>query len=78
MRRVPGIPLLYLHGNAPTLERPSAMTETFTEALADGKTNLRQVKLAVTRQLGEAGHPLDIPRAEYGLPEVKTQRGMFG
>ena len=40
LRNIPGIPLLYLHGNAPTLEKPSDLTESFTDKISDGKTNL--------------------------------------
>ena len=42
MRQIPGVPLIYLHGNAPTLERPSAMTENLTTRISDGKTALSQ------------------------------------
>nr|ADD37906.1 rRNA-processing protein UTP23 homolog [Lepeophtheirus salmonis] len=29
VRKIPGVPLIYLHGNAPTLEEPSAYTKSF-------------------------------------------------
>jgi hypothetical protein len=40
VRQIPGVPLIYLHGNAPTLERPSALTERLTARISDGKTAL--------------------------------------
>lgn len=42
LREVPGIPLIYLHGNAPTLEKPSELTESLIDSISDGKTSLTQ------------------------------------
>ena len=53
MRQIPGVPLIYLHGNAPTLERPSAMTESLTERIADGKTELSQHQRQIIAALKE-------------------------
>ena len=35
MRAVPGTPLLYLHGNSPTLEKPSELTKDKVEEEGD-------------------------------------------
>lgn len=51
LRNIPGIPLLYLHGNAPTLEKPSDLTESLTEKISDGKTNLSQHQHNILQEL---------------------------
>eukprot|EP00088_Acartia_fossae_P047672 TRINITY_DN5172_c0_g1_i8.p1 TRINITY_DN5172_c0_g1~~TRINITY_DN5172_c0_g1_i8.p1 ORF type:complete len:249 (+),score=53.45 TRINITY_DN5172_c0_g1_i8:79-825(+) len=51
LRGVAGIPLLYLHGNAPTLEKPSEMSESLTTRIADGKTNLSQHQQKILTEL---------------------------
>ena len=53
VRQIPGVPLIYLHGNAPTLERPSTMTESLTERIADGKTELSQHQRQIIAALKE-------------------------
>ena len=53
MRQILGLPLIYLHGNAPTLERPSTMTESLTERIADGKTELSQHQRQIIAALKE-------------------------
>merc|ERR1712215_641490 len=40
IRKVPGVPLLLLHGNCPTLEKPSGMTVDLVEKTSDEKTLL--------------------------------------
>lgn len=40
IRNIPGVPLLLLHGNCPTLEKPSGMTQEFIEKSSDEKTLL--------------------------------------
>ena len=37
IRKVPGVPLLLLHGNCPTVEKPSGMTQDFIEKSSDEK-----------------------------------------
>jgi len=51
LRNIPGVPLVYLYGNAPVLEKPSRMTESFTERLADGKTDLSNHQLKIIQEL---------------------------
>ena len=51
LRNIPGIPLLYLHGNAPTLEKPSDLTESLTEKISDGKTNLSEHQHKILQEL---------------------------
>jgi len=53
VRHIPGVPLIYLHGNAPTLERPSALTESLTTRLSDGKTALSQHQKQIIAALRE-------------------------
>jgi len=65
LRNVPGIPLLYLHGNAPTLEKPSALTENFTDSVSDGKTNLSQHQKNILTVLKEQ---------TFGAPPEKPKR----
>ena len=36
-RRVPGVPLLYLHGNCPTLEKPSDQTSNLVKKTSEGR-----------------------------------------
>jgi len=42
LRDIPGTPLLYLHGNSPTLEKPSEMTKGKIEQESDRKTQLTE------------------------------------
>ncbi len=63
MRQIPGVPLIYLHGNAPTLERPSALTERLTARISDGKTALslhqKQIIAALREEIiGPKNEPL--------------------
>lgn len=44
-------PILYLHGNAPTLERPSEHSERSAEVSADAKTSLNEHEGKVLGQL---------------------------
>ena len=36
-RRVPGVPVLYLHGNCPTLEKPSDQTSNLVQKTSEGR-----------------------------------------
>ena len=36
-RRVPGVPVLYLHGNCPTLEKPSDQTSSLVKKTSEGR-----------------------------------------
>ncbi len=63
VRQIPGVPLIYLHGNAPTLERPSALTERLTARISDGKTALslhqKQIIAALREEIiGPKNEPL--------------------
>jgi len=51
LRQIPGIPLLYLHGCAPTLEKPSYMTEKLTNRFSDGKTDLSSHQKMIIKEL---------------------------
>merc|ERR1712226_290030 len=42
LRDIPGTPLLYLHGNSPTLEKPSEMTKEQIEKESEQKTQLTE------------------------------------
>ena len=37
VRRVPGVPLIYLHGNCPTLEKPSDQTSNLVQTTSEGR-----------------------------------------
>jgi U3 small nucleolar RNA-associated protein 23 len=73
VRQIPGVPLIYLHGNAPTLERPSAMTESLTERIADGKTELsahqRQIIAALKEQAFGPSEPSEKKRKKRRGPK---------
>jgi len=73
LRDIPGIPLLYLHGNAPTLEKPSDLTEQFTDEIADGKTALSTHQKRVIEHL---------KKAKFGeqeeAPKKKKRKGPKG
>jgi U3 small nucleolar RNA-associated protein 23 len=74
LRQIPGVPLIYLHGNAPTLERPSAMTESLTERIADGKTELSQHQRQIIAALKEQ----TFGPAEPAEKKKKKRRGPKG
>lgn len=41
-RRIPGTPVLYLHGNTPNLEKPSGFSEQSAEKAEDSRLNVSQ------------------------------------
>merc|ERR1711874_287852 len=50
-RKVPGTPVLYLHGNAPTLEKPSGYSEKSAEKSEDLRINVSEHHGAVLKEL---------------------------
>ncbi|KZC10883.1 rRNA-processing protein UTP23 like protein, partial [Dufourea novaeangliae] len=53
LRKIPGIPIIYLHGKAPTLEAPSQVTREYAEKIRKGlgmstweKENIKTLKKA--------------------------------
>merc|ERR1719435_557568 len=51
IRKIPGVPLLLLHGNCPTLEKPSGMTQEFIEKSSDEKTLLNSHEAKTIKEL---------------------------
>jgi U3 small nucleolar RNA-associated protein 23 len=78
VRKIPGIPLIYLHGNAPTLERPSAMTESLTERIADGKTSLSQHQRQIIAALKQEVLGSSVAGAAVKTEKKKKRRGPKG
>ena len=50
-RKVPGTPVLYLHGNAPVLEKPSGYSEKSAEQAEDSRINVSEHHGAVLKEL---------------------------
>eukprot|EP00092_Neocalanus_flemingeri_P005082 GFUD01005465.1.p1 GENE.GFUD01005465.1~~GFUD01005465.1.p1 ORF type:complete len:243 (+),score=62.33 GFUD01005465.1:50-778(+) len=51
IRKIPGVPLLLLHGNCPTLEKPSGMTVELIEKTSDEKTLLSSHEARTIKEL---------------------------
>merc|ERR1712034_176441 len=51
IRKTPGVPLLLLHGNCPTLEKPSGMTQDLIEKTSDEKTLLSSHEAETIKEL---------------------------
>merc|ERR1712106_813779 len=55
IRKVPGVPLLLLHGNCPTVEKPSGMTQDFIEKSSDEKVLLSSHEAKTITELKKTG-----------------------
>lgn len=69
IRKLPGVPILYLHGNTPVLEKPSDLTVDTMEKVSDMKTNLSEHEAATIKQM-----KIQV----FGEPEVKKKRKRKG
>jgi len=68
-RRVPGTPILYLHGNAPTLEKPSEFSEETAEQSEDLRLNVSEHQTKVLEK---------IKKQTFGEEEVKKRKKRKG
>ena len=73
MRAVPGTPVLYLHGNSPTLEKPSELTKDKVEEEGDTRgLTPHQAKVIKVMKKQVFGEP------EPEKPKKKKRKGPKG
>ena len=73
IRSITGVPLLYLHGNCPTLEKPSGLTTKFVEKNSEEKllTSHQENTIKVLKKQA-FGEPDPVEPKKSGIGKVKT------